>query len=59
LNPNSGKIWAKSIEMEPSATKKSKSFEALKAVNDDSDLFVALAKIFWNENKPEKTRKWL
>jgi pre-mRNA-processing factor 6 len=45
--------------MEPAATRKTKSFDALKAVHDDSDLFVAVSKIFWGENKKEKTRKWL
>ena len=45
--------------MEPSATRKAKSFDALKNIDNDSDIFVAVAKIFWQEKKPEKTRKWL
>lgn len=45
--------------MEPSATKKTKSFDALKAVGNDSDVCVALSKVFWTEKKKEKTRKWL
>eukprot|EP00350_Pseudokeronopsis_sp_OXSARD2_P001530 CAMPEP_0170567814 /NCGR_PEP_ID=MMETSP0211-20121228/80726_1 /TAXON_ID=311385 /ORGANISM="Pseudokeronopsis sp., Strain OXSARD2" /LENGTH=113 /DNA_ID=CAMNT_0010889387 /DNA_START=2359 /DNA_END=2696 /DNA_ORIENTATION=- len=45
--------------MEPVATRKTISFNALSTVNDDSDLFIALGKIFWAENKKEKTRKWL
>ena len=45
--------------MEPTATRKAKSFDALKILNNDSDIFLATAKIFWMEKKPEKTRKWL
>ena len=32
---------------------------ALKANDNDSDLFVAIAKVFWVERKAEKIRKWI
>jgi pre-mRNA-processing factor 6 len=32
---------------------------ALKANDNDSDLFVAIAKVFWVERKAEKVKKWL
>lgn len=32
---------------------------ALKANDNDSDLFLAIAKVFWVERKAEKIKKWL
>jgi pre-mRNA-processing factor 6 len=32
---------------------------ALKANDSDSDLFLAIAKVFWVERKAEKIKKWL
>ena len=32
---------------------------ALKANDNDSDLFIAIAKVFWTEHKAEKVKKWL
>lgn len=32
---------------------------ALKANDKDSDLFLAIAKVFWFERKAEKIKKWL
>ncbi len=32
---------------------------ALDKVDNDSTLFLALAKIFWSEKKAEKIKKWL
>lgn len=32
---------------------------ALKANDNDSDLFIAIAKVFWTEQKVEKVKKWL
>jgi pre-mRNA-processing factor 6 len=32
---------------------------ALKANDNDSDLFLAIAKVFWVERKAEKIRKWI
>jgi pre-mRNA-processing factor 6 len=57
--PNSGKLWGLAIEIEPAATRKAKSMDALKTLDNDSDIFIAVSKIFWGEKKPEKTRKWL
>ena len=45
--------------MEPQATRKAQSLNALNKVDNDSDLFLALAKIFWTERKAEKIKKWL
>jgi pre-mRNA-processing factor 6 len=57
--PNSGRLWCQAIEIETVATRKTRSFDALKNIDNDSYLFIAIAKIFWPEKKPEKTRKWL
>ena len=32
---------------------------ALKANENDSNLFIAIAKVFWVDRKAEKIRKWL
>ena len=32
---------------------------ALKNNDNDSDLFLAIAKVFWAERKAEKIRKWI
>lgn len=45
--------------MEPAATRKSQSVNAIQKVDNDSDLFVAFAKVFWTEKKTEKTKTWL
>jgi len=57
--PNSGKLWALQIELEPAATRKPQVNNALKANDKDSDLFLAIAKVFWVDRKPEKIRKWI
>ena len=49
--PQSGKLWALKIEIEPQATRKAQSLNALNKVDNDSDLFIALAKIFWLKGK--------
>lgn len=52
-------MWALKIEIEPAATRKAQSLAALDKVDNNSDLFIALAKIFWTERKAEKVKKWL
>jgi pre-mRNA-processing factor 6 len=57
--PSSGKLWALFIELEPAATRKAQVMNALKANENDANLFVAVAKVFWVDRKGEKIRKWL
>lgn len=45
--------------MEPSATRKSQSHNAVTKVGDDCVLFMAVAKVFWSEFKSEKMLKWI
>lgn len=45
--------------MEPAATRKAQVMTALKSNDNDSDLFLAIAKVFWVERKAEKIRKWI
>ena len=52
-------VEALQIELEPAATRKPQVNNALKANDKDSDLFLAIAKVFWVERKPEKIRKWI
>lgn len=45
--------------MEPQATRMRKSTDAVKNVNTDAVIFIAIGKIFWVENKTEKARRFL
>jgi pre-mRNA-processing factor 6 len=47
------------IELEPAATRKAQVMNALKANDNDANLFIAIAKVFWVERKAEKVSKWL
>mmetsp|Transcript_35814 Transcript_35814/g.47126 ORF Transcript_35814/g.47126 Transcript_35814/m.47126 type:complete len:122 (+) Transcript_35814:1530-1895(+) len=44
--------------MEPQATRMRKSTDAVKHVNTDAVIFIAIGKIFWVENKTEKARRF-
>jgi len=57
--PASGILWSKAIEMEPKASKNAKSVDALKKCENDSDVILAVANLFWKENKIAKARKWV
>ena len=45
--------------MEPQATRMRKSTDAVKHVNTDPNIFIAIGKIFWVENKTEKAKRFL
>lgn len=45
--------------MEPMATRKTQSLNGATKVGNDSDLFVAVAKVLWGEMKTEKMKKWI
>ena len=57
--PLSGKIWALQISLEPIASRKSKASDALKKIEDSPWIFLEVAKLFWQEKKIEKARKFL
>eukprot|EP01015_Nassula_variabilis_P018439 TRINITY_DN3004_c0_g1_i8.p1 TRINITY_DN3004_c0_g1~~TRINITY_DN3004_c0_g1_i8.p1 ORF type:complete len:185 (-),score=57.91 TRINITY_DN3004_c0_g1_i8:74-628(-) len=57
--PKNGELWALSIELEPKATRKAKSVDAMKHLENDPHVVLAVAKLFWKEKKYEKARKWL
>ncbi|KAF7163041.1 hypothetical protein CNMCM5623_008061 [Aspergillus felis] len=57
--PSSGLLWSESIwHLESRAQRKARSLEALKKVDDDPILFVAIARIFWEERHLEKAMTW-
>jgi pre-mRNA-processing factor 6 len=56
--PTSGLILAETIDMEPAASKKARSKEALKRNDKDPRVVAAVAKLFWQERKPDKARSW-
>ena len=57
--PESGKLWAEAIRIEPSQSKKAKAMDALKALDSHPLVALEMAKVFWQEKKHERTRRWL
>ncbi|XP_065898185.1 pre-mRNA-processing factor 6-like [Dysidea avara] len=57
--PNSGILWAEAIFLVPRPQRKSKSVDALKKCEHDSNVLLAVAKLFWAEHKVNKAREWL
>jgi len=57
--PEAGKLWALAIEMEPQTTRMRKCTDAVSRNKNDSFIFMAIGKIFWEEQKPLKARKFL
>jgi pre-mRNA-processing factor 6 len=57
--PKSGLLWSEQIwHLEPRTQRKPRSLEAIKKVDNDPILFVAIARIFWGERKLEKAQNW-
>ncbi|EPE04968.1 pre-mrna-splicing factor prp1 [Ophiostoma piceae UAMH 11346] len=57
--PKSGLLWAERIwYLEPRTQRKSLSLEAIKQVDTDAVLFVAVARVFWTERKLERAQNW-
>lgn len=57
--PESGLLLAESIDIAPRAQQKRASFTALKKKDNDPAVCLAVAKLFWQERKYSKARKWL
>ncbi|KAI9739030.1 MAG: hypothetical protein M1834_007242 [Cirrosporium novae-zelandiae] len=56
---NSGLLWSESImHLEPRTQRKPRSLEAIRKVENDSVLFVTVARIFWAERRLEKAASW-
>ncbi|KAI9900414.1 hypothetical protein N3K66_004676 [Trichothecium roseum] len=57
--PKSGLLWAEQIwHLEPRTQRKPRSLEAIKKVDSDPTLFVAVARIFWGDRKLDKAQSW-
>ena len=57
--PNSGLLWNENIwHLEVRTQRKPRSLEAIKKVDNDPILFVAVARIFWAERRLEKAATW-
>jgi tetratricopeptide (TPR) repeat protein len=57
--PDSGLLWSESIwYLEPRTQRKPRSLEAIRKVDNDPILFVAVARIFWGERRLEKAQGW-
>ncbi|PHH53974.1 Pre-mRNA-splicing factor prp1 [Ceratocystis fimbriata CBS 114723] len=57
--PKSGLLWSEQIwHLEPRTQRRPRALEAIKKVEADPLLFVAVARIFWGERKLEKAQNW-
>ncbi|PKY02921.1 hypothetical protein P168DRAFT_254953 [Aspergillus campestris IBT 28561] len=55
----SGLLWSESIwHLEPRAQRKARSLEAIKKADNDPNLFITVARIFWGERRLEKAMTW-
>ncbi len=57
--PKSGVLWSENIwSLQPRTQRKPLSLEAIKAVDNDPNLFVTVARIFWSERRLDKALNW-
>lgn len=56
--PQSGELWAEAIFMESRPQRRSKSVDALKKCEHDPHVLLAVSKLFWSEQKIQKSREW-
>ncbi|KKA31249.1 hypothetical protein TD95_002735 [Thielaviopsis punctulata] len=57
--PRSGLLWSEQIwHLEARTQRRPRALEAIKKVEADALLFVAVARIFWGERKLEKAQNW-
>lgn len=57
--PRSGLLWSERIwHLEPRTQRKPLSLEAIKHVDNDPQLFVTVARVFWGERKLERAQNW-
>jgi len=56
--PTSGTLWAEAIELEPKSAQNAKSVDALTKCENDANVIVAVARLFWRDGKIAKARKW-
>ncbi|KAF2147504.1 uncharacterized protein K452DRAFT_354874 [Aplosporella prunicola CBS 121167] len=57
--PHSGQLWSEKIwHLEARTQRKPRSLEAIKKVDNDPVLFVAVARIFWGERRLDKAVAW-
>ncbi|ORY10169.1 PRP1 splicing factor, N-terminal-domain-containing protein [Clohesyomyces aquaticus] len=57
--PNSGLLWAEKIMyLETRTQRKPRALEAIKKVENNAQLFVTVARLFWAERKLDKATNW-
>ncbi|CBY01951.1 hypothetical protein IAQ61_006546 [Plenodomus lingam] len=57
--PNSGLLWAEKImHLEARTQRKPRALEAIRKVENDAQLFVVVARIFWAERRLDKAATW-
>eukprot|EP00010_Vexillifera_abyssalis_P009520 CAMPEP_0201549092 /NCGR_PEP_ID=MMETSP0173_2-20130828/5574_1 /ASSEMBLY_ACC=CAM_ASM_000268 /TAXON_ID=218659 /ORGANISM="Vexillifera sp., Strain DIVA3 564/2" /LENGTH=367 /DNA_ID=CAMNT_0047958649 /DNA_START=167 /DNA_END=1267 /DNA_ORIENTATION=+ len=56
--PKSGILWAHSIATQPRVKQKSRAVDALKVCDDNPHVLLSVAKVFVQERKYQKARRW-
>ncbi|KAF1940735.1 hypothetical protein EJ02DRAFT_435380 [Clathrospora elynae] len=57
--PTSGKLWSERVlKLEQRTQRKPRALEAIKKVENDPQLFVVVARIFWSERRLDKAINW-
>jgi pre-mRNA-processing factor 6 len=56
--PDAGILWAHAVASDPQQGRKRRSFDALSRCKDDPHVFLAVAKLFWNDGKVKRARDW-
>lgn len=57
--PKSGSLWAEFIDLESAPQKNARSLDALKKCDQDAQVMLAVARLFWMNRQIEKARTWL
>jgi pre-mRNA-processing factor 6 len=57
--PTSPLLWSMAIFLENPQQRKGRSVDALKKAGEHPLVITAVARLFWNERKIEKTRQWM
>ena len=57
-NPDSGILHAEAIFLASKHECKTRSVDALKVCENDSNVLLAVSKLFWSESNSDKARQW-
>ncbi|KAJ3316028.1 hypothetical protein HDV04_000237 [Boothiomyces sp. JEL0838] len=56
--PSSGSLWCLSIVLENKPQRRARSQDAMRSCDNDPQVIVTIARLFWSERKNDKARNW-